>query len=76
MDLLNKRFTAPKTTGIVNHFNYVRLPRKLKKKLGKEKFNAFIGNDINIKLWIMLTRKNPDYCRFLIKTICEYYEKK
>ena len=61
-------FTLPKI--ISPFYSYNKIPRKLKKKVKKWCGVHWVGNDNNVRLWHYLEKKNSDYKKFIIKTIC------
>lgn len=70
---LEKHYQVPKTfMKQRGHFNYDRIPRKLKKELKKKRYNSW--HNINVKMWLLMQEKNPNYHRFLIQQICKHYE--
>lgn len=66
-----QKFIEPKT--ISPFFNYVRIPRKLKKKINKIliKHPIYIDVDINVKLWYCLSYTNIEYRNFIISKMCQ-----
>jgi hypothetical protein len=70
---LEKHYHVPKTfMKQRGHFNYDKVPRKLKKELKKKNYNSWLS--INVKMWLLMQEKNPNYHRFLIQQICKHYE--
>ena len=69
---LDNHFITPKGFGEKPHFHYNKFPRKLKKRLKVVKYHR---DDMNVKLWLVMQINNPNYHRFLIKKICEKYDK-
>lgn len=67
---MNNKYTLPKI--ISPFYDVKRIPRKLKKRVKKWCWVYWAGNDNNVRLWHYLEKKNPDYKRFIIKTICSY----
>ena len=66
---LEKHFTLPKQS--IFYKNNIKIPRKLKKKV--KVFCSIFYKYLNNKqrLWFYLEEGNPEYKRFLIKSICQ-----
>jgi hypothetical protein len=71
-DDLENHFTTPKTLQIYSKSQ--RVPRKFKKKW-KDILNHYSNLKLQQKLWYLLYIRNTNYHRFLIKKICEQYNK-
>jgi len=70
---LDRHFQVPKSfLKQQGFFSFKRLPRKLKKKLNDKRYNRY---NINVKMWLLMQEENINYHRFLIKKICEQYNK-
>ncbi len=73
---LDRHFTAPSSLKYKPFWCCKRVPRKFKKKwkhiLQGDRYDFLT---LNQKLWYILTIINPNYNRFLIKKLCEKYEK-
>jgi hypothetical protein len=66
---LEKYFTIPKVIKPVT-----KIPRRLKKKIKCTHGMLLNGLTKTQMIWYYLEYLNPDYKRFLIKQICNYYE--
>lgn len=67
---MSQKFFEPKV--ISPFYNYVRMPRKLKKKINKMLINKTLhDNDINVKMWYCLSYTNIEYRNFIISKICQ-----
>ena len=66
---LEKHFTFPKQ--LIFYKNSIKIPRSLKKRV--KAFCSIFYKSLNNKqrLWFYLEKGNPEYKRFLIKTICQ-----
>ena len=66
---LDKHFKAPKDLNTKPFYSYKRLPRKLKKSFKKQ---LIYNYNINEMLWCYM---EINHKRFIIKKICEIYNK-
>lgn len=73
---LDKHFKKPKdwNPGVQSFYDrYKRIPRKLKKRANTVKNATDLG--LGNMLWYLQHLLNPNYNKFLIKLVIEYYEK-
>jgi hypothetical protein len=57
------------------YYQHKRIPRKLKKKV-KKICGIHLQKDINVNLWYYLGKTNPKHRDYLIKLMCEEYDKR
>lgn len=65
---LDKHFKAPKNFETKPFFTYTKFPRKLKKSLKAKKSKE----NLNVLMWYLM---DINYKRFIIKKLCEHYNK-